>query len=501
MQKRSLVSFTMTKACSIEAKRTIKNALENLMRTINSKEISSAAKTSVRGFTQPRKITLQDVILFYTFRHCETTNKDITSYFSKTEKPKVSKQAMFKALNKTNPNVFPLLIHEFAENFYETQEYTTLDGWIVLASDGTKMDLPPSEELKESFGGPLNHKITERSKLKKAQANCSILVDVLNHVVLDAAVKPYDVSELPMLYEHLNNCRELLKDKKVMLICDRYYASAELFLYCKIHGYRLLVRSKSYVYKHQISKIERDGKIQLVIDQAWRRRLKREECRNYAVTDPLLDLRVVKNHYEYTLTERVEHTEPLNVKAIYLTTLTPEEFKTDEIISLYHVRRWDAETAYFDLKSHLEAERFNSGKYNIVVNELYGKILCYSICGLIYNKVNEIVLEKRTESVSSGNKYDYIPNMKYLCDTVRLEHKFLYYLADIQTWSEEMEQYLTSMINICSKNTVPVRPGRHYKRWERWMSTIPNVKFRIDGRRNPTIQKCFKGGGYITADH
>ena len=91
--------------------------------------------------------------------------------------------------------------------------------------------------------------------------------------------------------------------------------------------------------------------------------------------------------------------------------------------------------------------------------------------------------------------------MKYICDELRLEHKFLYYLSNIQKWSKEMESYLISLIETCSKNIVPVRPGRHYKRWGRWMSTIPNVKFRVDGRRNPTIQKCFKGGGYITADH
>ena len=116
---------------------------------MNSSHISSAARITARGFTQSRKITLQDVLLFYTFRHGETTNKDIISYFSKVDKPKVSKQAMFKALNKTNPDVFPLIIRQFAKNFYEHQDYETLDGWIVLACDGTKMDLPPSEEMKK----------------------------------------------------------------------------------------------------------------------------------------------------------------------------------------------------------------------------------------------------------------------------------------------------------------------------------------------------------------
>ena len=104
---------------------------------------------------------------------------------------------MFKALGKTNPEVFPLIIREYAKLFYEHQDYATLDGWIVLACDGTKMDLPPTPELTEMFGGQLNQSVTDKSKVKKPQAACSVLVDVINHVVLDACVKPYKTSELP----------------------------------------------------------------------------------------------------------------------------------------------------------------------------------------------------------------------------------------------------------------------------------------------------------------
>ena len=168
----------------------MKTALDDLVRILHSDHISNAAKTTVRGFTQSRKITLQDVLLFYTFRHGETTNKDIISYFSKLEKPKVSKQAMFKALDKTNPDVFPLIIRQFAKDFYEHQDYQTLNGWIVLACDGTKMDLPPSEEMREKFGGSLNQRIPDESKIQKPQATCSVLMDVMNHVVLDALIKP-----------------------------------------------------------------------------------------------------------------------------------------------------------------------------------------------------------------------------------------------------------------------------------------------------------------------
>ena len=85
---------------------------------------------------------------------------------------------MFKALDKTNPDVFPLIIRQFAKDFYEHQDYQTLNDWIVLACDGTKMDLPPSEEMREKFGGSLNQTITDESKIQKPQATCSVLMDV-----------------------------------------------------------------------------------------------------------------------------------------------------------------------------------------------------------------------------------------------------------------------------------------------------------------------------------
>lgn len=476
----------------------IKRALDDLTRITNSKEIANASKTTIRGFSQPRKISLQDTLLFYTFRSCETTSKDISMLFSKLEKPKVSKQAMFKALDKTNPDVFPLIIRRFAESFYAHQDYETLDGYIVLACDGSKMDLPPSDILKEKFGGYLNQNIKDSSMIKKPQANCSILIDVLNHVVLDAMVKPCMTSELPMLYEHLENCQELLKDKKVILLCDRYYGSAELFVYCALHGYRYLVRAKSYMYKEQVSNIEQDGEIQLKIDRAWQKRFKREDCREKVKMCPELNIRIVKNHYEYIFTNRKRLQEPFRIDSVYMTNLERTSFSKECIIELYHVKRWDNETAYFDIKAHLEAERFNSGKYNIVVNEIFGKILCYSICGIIYDRIDKIIVERRPEE-GQTTLYDYIPNMKYICDNVRIEHKFMQYLAGVLDNREDVvNDYLKNLEDDCARNVVPVRPGRHYKRWGRWMSALPTAKFRVDGRRNPPIKKCFKMNGYMT---
>ena len=109
---------------------------------------------------------------------------------------------MFKALNKTNPAAFPIIIRRFAQKFYSYHDYNTLDEYLVLACDGTKMDLPPTPEMVEKYGGYLNQYITDTKQIKKPQASCSVLVDVLNHVVLDALVRPCNTSET-VSYTHL----------------------------------------------------------------------------------------------------------------------------------------------------------------------------------------------------------------------------------------------------------------------------------------------------------
>lgn len=390
-----------------------------------------------------------------------------------------------------------MIIRKLAHSFYLQEDFTTLDGYIILACDGSKIDLPPTAEMREKFGGYLNQSITDVSMVKKPQANCSILIDVLNHIVLDAMVEPCLTSELPMLYKHLENCKEILHGKKVILLCDRYYGSAELFLYCMLHGYSFVTRAKTYMYKEQVKLIEQDGDIHVPFNKAWYRRMKRDDCRQYAESLGVLSLRVIKNHYEYTLSGRKKKQDPIAIDSIYMTNLTRELFPAKRIVELYHVQRWDNETAYFDIKNHLEAERFSSGKYNIVVNELFGKILCFTICGQIYEEADRKCVERRPEE-GQKTRYDYIPNMKYIVDLVRVEYKLLKYLFCLWDYNESSIQYFDKLTDDCSRRLIPVRPGRHYKRWGRWMQWIPTAKFRLDGRRNPPIEKCYKTQGYMT---
>ena len=259
-------------------------------------------------------------------------------------------------------------------------------------------------------------------------------------------------------------------------------------------GYKYIVRGKSYAFKQQVAEIQQDGWINLQFNKQWIKRMKRDDTRQRAADNSKLSVRVVKGQYEYKMTGKKQRNPIVHIDSIYFSNLDSDAFDYSKVISLYHNERWDNETAYYDIKTHLEAERFNSGKYNIVVNEIYGKILCYSFCGILYCSAM-VAMERREKK--SDRKHPHIVNMKYVCDLVRVDHKIIQFL-NIDHNIGGLKEYVDGIIVDCARNTVPVRPGRHFKRWGRWLSCIPTNKFRVDGRRNPPIEKCFNTYGYMT---
>ena len=96
-----------------------------------------------------------------------------TDYVAKSEFGTYTKQAFSKAGKKINPSAYFAIFKESVEIFYKDGDCKRFKGYRVTAIDGTKYNMPNSEEMKKVYG-------FQGSTNEQPQALGSCLYDVLN---------------------------------------------------------------------------------------------------------------------------------------------------------------------------------------------------------------------------------------------------------------------------------------------------------------------------------
>lgn len=313
-----------------------------------------------------------------------------------------------------------------------------------------------------------------------------MIYDVINQVILHFKTTNYKVSEMPLLFEHLEEMKDLYKEKKILLLADKYYGSAELFKYCEKYGYYYTVKAKPNFFKHERieHKEEIDFQIGRKIDRNWIKRMKYEEVKEYTKEHSILHLRIVKSRYQYTDKKGNE----IQKEADYFTNLSRTEFDDKEITVMYK-KRWQIETAYDILKNQMDIEQFNTYNPIGIKNGIMGKVIFFNIQKMIYQEA-----AKRIEKEASKSNYKYQPNNKNIINLVRSE-SFIKAFKSVR----KLKHQIVAIVRSAVKEKIPIRSDRHYKRWRKHYKTIPQIRHRIDGRRNPPV--AITKAGILSIDH
>ena len=78
---------------------------------------------------------------------------ELRNFFKLKGREEISKQAYFKARQNLDPAVFTYLNDNYLNDFYKHPDgVKTWKGYIVLAIDGSKVEIPNSEENREKYG-------------------------------------------------------------------------------------------------------------------------------------------------------------------------------------------------------------------------------------------------------------------------------------------------------------------------------------------------------------
>ncbi len=462
----------------------IKKILESFSSIIDDPSLFEHARILPSSFTRENgKMPLKNLLTYLLFRCGKTVLEDVSAVYpdlSSYDPP--SKQAVLKRMSILNYDVFKKIQKLFLERIYKPMRKETLKGYLLIAVDGTLATLPKSEVLGAVFGKHSYLKDKQAENHSPPQAKISMIYDVLNRVILDYRIVHQDVSEITLLFEHLEALEDLFKDYKVILLADRYYGSAELFKYCEMKGYTYIIRAKSNFFKHQREKLDKESddiSFTVDIDETWQKRIKRDHIRDFVREHPIMKIRLLRNHYEYDeeylnhrKSKRIEHHE-VNVE--YFSDLD-DLFSKEEIVNLYHNDRWDIETGYGTLKTFIDIEQINSSNPVTVMNELSARMIFYNLESLIF-KASEDKKDK-----------DHLPNNKHIIEMCRSSLFVSSFFKGRFTY-----RYLKDLIKECSRVKVMIRQNRHFKRWNKFRRSLKQDRHRIDGRNNPPL-KLTKAG-------
>jgi len=349
----------------------IRNKIYNIL---HSEEFKEKYRMQEKDFTRKRKLGLAEVSTMILKGMKRGLHAGITEFLEETntEIEEYSKAAFCKARQRIKPSAFEELFRTTAQDFYKTPDYKTIKGYRVCAIDGSDINLPNTKELLDIYGSETYGKGSQQ-----VQSLVSCLYDVLNHIVIDATMNPYNSNERKLALEHLEKLVEI-KTQKELLIMDRGYPSAELMEAIEEKGFKYLMRVNKDNFFREIRQAKEDCSL----------------CRSTENS---------KIYYRLVLITLK------NGKKEALITNLEEDFTKEELAKLYNLR-WGIETKYDDLKNKLQIENFSGIDKVCILQDFYSTMFLSNILAYI-----EADCAEEIEKINSSerNKYEYRINTNH----------------------------------------------------------------------------------------
>lgn len=387
-------------------------------------------------FTRNRKMSFTDYI-FAIIKGTKTSlQSSIYTFFESQNRNQMeySKQAFSKGRQRIKPEAFQELFLAVAERFYQKAETNTWRGYHLFGIDGTRMNLPCTQELKDIYG------VQSSQGAPQVQALVSCLYDLLNGMIVDTRFCGCKSSERDAAQEMIA-AYDAEKYGKPVFIMDRGYPSAELIDTVMQSGHKFVMRcsteflrsmqlpKQDNVFEHKFVKLKETVKIRVV------------------------KIGLASGETEYLVTN------------LFDSDLTENAFR-----DLYHTR-WGIETKYNDIKNKLEIENFTGYSPDAILQDFYATVFLANLAGVL-----EFDLHEEIEAAHSSpeNKYEYQMNTNMTISELK---RTVIEMIATKSKAKRMKLFF-EMKKRLYKAVVPVRPNRTSPREKKHKSSkfSQNVK-------------------------
>ena len=423
---------------------------------------------SPRAFSMSYVWSFNDYLIFILANKGKTLTMEIENfveeYFNDDESKLITKEAVSKQRQKFSYEIFIDMNRYFIKDFMNSEEYQYFfKDKIVLVIDGSKSEIPNAPESKEWA----NIKDDSPSNKKALRVLFSTVTDIKYGIILDAIIGKYNSSERDLFKKHLNNIKDLVDLKKVIIIVDAGYYSFELKLILEKMGIDYIFRLPPDTYDKEISKMKNfDENLRFSNTTSRRQNIKDENLLKKAKKLPYIEGRVVKVPI---INENDEEDE-----LILLTNLPQNKFNGYEIAGLYR-DRWEIEVNYDRLKNKMEIENYSGKLEQTIKQDFHSSIYIFNLAMILRNNIQKHLERKNKKKREKENK-EYRTNINTLIG--RIKNKLL----DLFTLeSDKMKRIFERIIKRGVKDTYLYDFNRPKKQWH---EKIFIGKFRFNQRRN-----------------
>ena len=401
-------------------------------KTAEAEATKQESRTKPCYFTRTRKMSFSELVYYILHPGKESTRLGLNRFFTMLgrEGCGMSEQAFSKARSHFTHWPFEKMVRETTVEEYRGEDVRTWNGFYLFAIDGTTVALPDKPFLCNAFGG-------SGRKNDSATASASILYDIENDWIADAAIDPYPTAERTQAMSHILRLQELGLAPQSLVLFDRGYPSIEFLAFLQTNGIRFLMRCKR--------------KWNCVVDETQSDDFTLELNQD-------VSLRVIRVLLPSGETETL------------LTNLFEAPY--EQFMPLYF-RRWPVETKYDILKNKLELCNFTGCSPNAIRQDFWASIHLANIAAVAKAEADQAIQASR---VNSENKYTYQTNTAQLIGTLKDRFIRACLLQDGSLRCHAIQ----GIIDEISLAVSPIRPNRSFSRnpWPR------KAKFCFNRRSN-----------------
>jgi hypothetical protein len=361
-------------------------------------------------------MTFEELVIFMLLSFKCSAATALRRFFEKISKndTTMTQQSLSEARKKITVWAFRHLFELTANVMTENCAKKWLN-YRVYAIDGSKIALPADETLRKHFGA-----LGKDNTAPTAQG--SILYDVLNDIVCDAAIEPLTTDERTIATAHIAVCKSIAPKDNKLIIFDRGYPSFRLIELLENEGISYVMRVKS--------KFNKD------IDAQW----KLEGYVSLEQNGKRIQVRVIKFTLDSGETETL------------ITNITDRRLGKEAFKKLYFLR-WPVETKFDIVKNKLQLENFNTRTVEGIQQDFFAAMYLTNYAAAALSDARGDIEDAR---VDKDNKYKYKANTNELIGI--LKDRLVFALSQDDT--DEQAAMIAVILGDVKRNVVPIRPKR-----------------------------------------